>query len=336
MTIPDVITRRLSSHFLPKRSGTIDPGPSNFNSGPKYDEGVLANPRHSDFFPPGIERTAQHGEDVILSHSIAILKDKLFDHNHIIHANSIAVTSVSYCKRRGGPEHEFLLFRIVDLKNPPLSNYMILDRTVRDQTRHKIPVPTSGTSDSPFSYVTGTPAVDQLHVSYFGDRSSLLSSYCGSEYDRLEILDFHDETFQLNELIVLASSTSRLRPDYHIYNAQCFWFARMIWENLRIRFPASEHRNLMNTQGTIFGLALTKVESPEDVREAFLEEHHAFLRRIQERQKVVTMLQNLEQSADEGRRQLTFAALEAINLPTRPVQAAEAPRTRDRTWLGIL
>lgn len=285
--MPSVITRRLSSHLLPKRSATVDPGASNFNIGPRYDEGVLANPRHSDFFPPGIERAEQPGDDAIISHSTAILRDKLFDHNHIFYANSIAVTSISYCKRRGGPEHEFLLLRIADLKNTPLSNFMILDRTVRDQVRSKIHVPTSGTSDSTFSYITGTPAIDQLHVSYFGDRTSLLNSYCGSEYDRLEILDFHGETFYLNELIVLASSTSRLRPAYRIYNAQCFWFARMIWENIRIRFPDSEYRNLMNTQGTIFGLALTKVEGPEYVREAFLEEHHAFLRKIQERQKVI-------------------------------------------------
>lgn len=334
MAIPNVISRRLSSLCFPKRSTTIDPGPSGFSAGPKYDINILSNPRHSDFFPPGIERSEQPGEEAIISHSIAVLRDKLLDCNHIIYANSIAVTSVSYCKRHGGPEHEFLLFKIVDLKNPPISNYMILDRTVRSQARSKTSIPICGASETPLSCITGTPAVDQLHVSYFGDRSSLLRSYCGSAYDRLEILDFYDESFRLNDLIILASSTSRLRPEYNLYNSQCFWFASMIWDNIRLHFPTPEYRNLMNTQGTIFGLALTKVESPGDVREAYREEQHVLRRSLQERQK--TMLQTLEQSADESRRQLTFAALEALNLSQAPMQAAGASRTRDRAWLGIL
>lgn len=48
------------------------------------------------------------------------------------------------------------------------------------------------------------------------------------------------------------------------------------------------------------------------------------------------MLQTLEHSDDEGRRQLTFAALGALNLPVESAQVEGAPRVHDRTWLGIL
>ncbi|KAF8602001.1 hypothetical protein BDV93DRAFT_524401 [Ceratobasidium sp. AG-I] len=148
---------------------------------------------------------------------------------------SIIVTSALYGKRTKGARHEFIVVQIEDKDRPGLINYLVLDRNVNTPGQQRGVSSISSSSAS---------ALDSFRVSNDGDMDRLLKDVDSGHYRFLEKLSFPTESqLHLYELVTLADIVSRLYPDYHLLDSNCFMFAGAIWECLCLIRPSAMLRN---------------------------------------------------------------------------------------------
>ncbi|KAB5592455.1 hypothetical protein CTheo_4102 [Ceratobasidium theobromae] len=187
--------------------------------------------------------------------------------NHPRAVDSIAeifVTMLSYYKRNGGVEHEFIVARIEDSKH---CNFIKIDRCLPEAVAPANPpgLPEEGHSpgssvqdgldqppivrrprltsytSSSESHISGDQrAHDCIHVSGSGKLEALINTGGGSRC--LATVRFHGGAQPqptIEDILVLADVISLRKPCYDLLKAQCYWYAYTFWSVLQMRFKAA-------------------------------------------------------------------------------------------------
>ncbi|KDQ56165.1 hypothetical protein JAAARDRAFT_48482 [Jaapia argillacea MUCL 33604] len=133
------------------------------------------------------------------------------------------VTVVEHCKQKDGKRHEYLRFTLEHCHN-----YHVL-----------------------FLYADCTPAeaLGAKHVSSSSsmkahDRIRIAYTPSISDESMITLSDFPPASrFTSLELSLLLEATSNLKPDYKLYNSQCYWFCAVVWNVIKKQFGGVEERN---------------------------------------------------------------------------------------------
>ncbi|CAE6436212.1 unnamed protein product [Rhizoctonia solani] len=164
---------------------------------------------------------------------------------------SIVVKSASYCKRETLPNHEFIWIMFENTKLPNAWNYMVLDR---NKFEHG-----SGLDSvilSSIQHAASIVAQDEFRISCDGNINNLLKRCKLVPCRTLETISFDTgNVLPLYRLAAVAVAASDLRRDYHFVQANCYWFAGMVWEYLIRHCPDIRHvvrENVRGKFGTLF------------------------------------------------------------------------------------
>ncbi|EUC53551.1 hypothetical protein RSOL_010680, partial [Rhizoctonia solani AG-3 Rhs1AP] len=149
--------------------------------------------------------------------------------------DSVVVKSAFYGKKLKPPYHEFVLFELGNTHDLGLRNHVVLDRN----RLHGASV-LSSVQQSEFAV-----ARDEFRFACDGNREKLLRRCDLTPYEAIETVEFPvDDLLPLYELAIVALATSLQRDDYHLFNANCYWFASLIWEQVLEMYPEAKHEVL--------------------------------------------------------------------------------------------
>ncbi|CUA69991.1 Vegetative incompatibility protein HET-E-1 [Podospora anserina] [Rhizoctonia solani] len=160
--------------------------------------------------------------------------------------DSVVVKYAVYGKKRRTPHHEFVVLELGHTRDPTLSNYVVLDRT-------RV---TGASVLSSVQQSNSAIARDEFRFSCDGNREKLLRR-CGLiPYDTVETIEFPTgDLLPFYELATIALVTSHHRDYYHILDANCYWFAGLIWEQVLEMYPEAKHEILQEgVRGKFAGL----------------------------------------------------------------------------------
>lgn len=200
--------------------------------------------RHKQIFPAGFDSTSSSNSAERLYYPFS--PERLYDvltsgYTPEHHVEHIIVKSASYCKKNTAPKHEFIILEVEDTASPGLKNFIALDRN-NGEGPNRPPRRTLSSDSQTFA------AKDEFRVSYDGNRDRLLEQ-CGLQHhETLETLVFQShEPLLLYQLATLTRAVSLQRDKYHVINANCYWFAGLIWDCI-IRMRPSAYCNVLRGQ----------------------------------------------------------------------------------------
>ncbi|CAE6457180.1 unnamed protein product [Rhizoctonia solani] len=174
-----------------------------------------------------------------------LVEEIIREHNMAQPCDSVVVTSGFYGKKRQPPHHEFVLFMLENTQAPGIRNYTVLDRNI---FRMGVDV-MSGTQ--PF---ISNAAKDEFRFSCDGNKEKLLQRCNLSPYNIIETIKFQtNEPLPFSQLAIIALATSLQRSHYHLFNANCYWFAGLIWEYIVQVHPRAAHKILRDGVRGRFG-----------------------------------------------------------------------------------
>lgn len=150
-------------------------------------------------------------------------------------AKSTIVTSAWYCKRPRSAKHEYIILEIRDLTVDGLKNHLLLDRNNGGLTRP------AGRGANPFKWPLTTPAMDAFKVVYDWDEAQLLGDRQQESHKLLARIDFPETSLFLHDLVALVCHISSQYPRYHPLDANCYWFAGLVWACMRKMCPTARH-----------------------------------------------------------------------------------------------
>ncbi|KAG9097887.1 hypothetical protein FS749_005176 [Ceratobasidium sp. UAMH 11750] len=185
------------------------------------------------------------------------------------HVGKIVVTQVYYFKEKSGAEHEFLVFQVEDTIHG-FTNYLKVDRCPKPEEaldkppEHLLDQPPArlgedllrargravvsrNSKDSVLIYLSissssgliGTRnARDQVEISGLGTLDSLTSAE-SVQLGTIMVSTSHELRPTLEHVLLLSAFVSAYEPRYHLFQAQCYWFAYTIWQVLQFSFPDS-------------------------------------------------------------------------------------------------
>ncbi|CUA76634.1 hypothetical protein RSOLAG22IIIB_12411 [Rhizoctonia solani] len=195
--------------------------------------------RHKQIFPAGFDISSSSSS--IERAYYAFSPERLYDvltsgYNPDHHVEDIVVKSASYCKKHTAPKHEFIILEVEDRRSPGLKNCIALDRNVSEAPNR--PKGISSVSSSP-----SFAAKDEFRVSYDGDKKRLLAQCDLQDHEVLETLVFKsEEPLLLYQLATLTRAVSFQRDKYNIFNANCYWFAGLIWDCIIRMRPSAYYK----------------------------------------------------------------------------------------------
>lgn len=202
----------------------LQPARLNSNTLPHSARNYLIFPIQMD------DSTSQSSAQSFSSYSTADMKERLMRQPDLAdHTRTIWIEVATFYKQTESPQHEFIIFSVRDQTNPHLRNYIALDRNVRGPRKGLIGLmPWNRQSKDKDS----TLAEDRFHVSHHGDLPPLLRHCAWNVHSckPIEHLYFGQGLLGLDQLVVLASTTTRFRPQYTMNQYHCYWFANTMWE----------------------------------------------------------------------------------------------------------
>ncbi|KAB5589357.1 hypothetical protein CTheo_7195 [Ceratobasidium theobromae] len=242
------IRKRLVSTFAPLDlvldqlfpSGLDKPGPSRKRLLSKLPPWPR-DQRLRDIFPPGFDSNLRSSASAFHS-PYSFPPEQLYrlftdNYNHNKHVEHTIVKNAWYCKQEKSVKHEFILIEVEDTLMPNPTNFIILDRNKGERRQSSWP-----TSFLPSVLRTG--AKDEFRVSYDGNVKRLLHDCKLESHEYLEQIMFDpDHPLPLYELVTLAHHVSEQHPRYNAMDANCYWFAGIIWECLIKMRPSAQHIN---------------------------------------------------------------------------------------------
>ncbi|CAE6394035.1 unnamed protein product, partial [Rhizoctonia solani] len=160
--------------------------------------------------------------------------------------DSVVVKSAVYGKKLKIPHHEFVVFELGHTRDPSLRNHVILDRT-------RV---TGANVLSSVQQSNSAIARDEFRFSCDGNRDKLLER-CGLiPYDTIETIEFSiGNLLPFYVLATIALVTSHQRDYYHLLDANCYWFAGLIWEQVLEMYPDARRKILRHgVRGKLAGL----------------------------------------------------------------------------------
>ncbi|CUA77869.1 hypothetical protein RSOLAG22IIIB_06842 [Rhizoctonia solani] len=172
--------------------------------------------------------------------------------------DSVVVKSAFYGKKLKRPHHEFVLFELGNTQNPSLRNHVVLDRKRL-----------AGSSVlSSVQQSKSTTARDEFRFSCDGNREKLLDKCNLTPYERIETIEFSlSDPLPFYELAIVALATSLQRDYYDLLQANCYWFAGLIWEQVLDMCPDAKHEMLRDgirgTFGSLFSYTPDELERAE-------------------------------------------------------------------------
>ncbi|EUC53581.1 hypothetical protein RSOL_012780, partial [Rhizoctonia solani AG-3 Rhs1AP] len=172
--------------------------------------------------------------------------------------DSVVVKFGLYGKKLKPPYHEFVLFELGNTRDSSLRNHVVLDRSRLD-----------GASVLPSIQPSRSAAArDEFRFSCDGDQEKLLERCKLTPYEAIETVDFSaDDLLPLYELAIVALATSLQRDRYHLLDANCYWFASLIWEQVLEMYPEAKHEVLREgvrgTFGSLYSYTSDELEREE-------------------------------------------------------------------------
>ncbi|KAF8594732.1 hypothetical protein BDV93DRAFT_549100 [Ceratobasidium sp. AG-I] len=170
------------------------------------------------------------------------------------------VESVTFCKERKGSRHEFILIYTVDSSTNTKAT-LLLERT-SDVPMHEA----IRSVRSILSWFCGTRvAQDRLKILRDGNLWDLKNRT--ESINMLETLRFTcpDKPLFLYELIILSYITSVTNIEYHLFTAQCYWFAGMVWDCITRLRPEADLNTLKKNQRGRFARWFHQKIRPKDL-----------------------------------------------------------------------
>lgn len=190
-----------------------------------------------DVFPPGLQSSSASGScgSAPGIFSPADFYDTLTrgygNHGHV---EQTVVKSAWYYKQVKSARHEFIVLQVEDLAVPGLRNYLVIDRNRGDAASR----PSGGILKLIMSL--GTDAQDAFRVSYDGNLAQLFHDCQLGSHKELERIDFKsEEPLLLHQLATLVREVSNRSLKYHPVDANCYWFAGLVWEGMREMRPGA-------------------------------------------------------------------------------------------------
>lgn len=165
----------------------------------------------------------------------------------------IYVSSATYCKKKKGAQHEFIVFLVKDntynRDTPPNNVDDLTENDIRALQGNNAPTDDSIlNSTSPSSEVPSArgnvlssgegsalsngrlPALDMCRVSAFGGFNGMSYRLGLDACSSLAELTFNDDSFTLEQLLIIAATLSTHKPHYDLFKTQCYWYALMLWD----------------------------------------------------------------------------------------------------------
>ncbi|KAB5589358.1 hypothetical protein CTheo_7196 [Ceratobasidium theobromae] len=164
------------------------------------------------------------------------LTDNYRSNNHVEHT---IVKSAWFCKQEKSVGHEFIIVEVEDtlLPNGMLTNYLVLDRN-KGAPQHS----SLGSTSKLVPKFLRSAARDAFRVSHDGNLERLVKDCQLDSYEYLEQIKFErDRPLMLYELATLTHRISDLHPRYTFMDANCFWFAGLIWDCMIKMRPDANH-----------------------------------------------------------------------------------------------
>ncbi|CUA67519.1 Rho guanine nucleotide exchange factor 6 [Rhizoctonia solani] len=160
--------------------------------------------------------------------------------------DSVVVKSAMYGKKLKLPHHEFVLFELGNTERPNLRNHVVLDRNRLD----------GASILSSIQHSNSAIARDEFRFSCDGNRDRLLRKCDLTPYEAIETIEFPtSDLLPFYELATIALVTSRQRDHYHLLDANCYWFAGLVWEQVLQMYPEARHEILRDgVRGKFAGL----------------------------------------------------------------------------------
>ncbi|KAF8704357.1 hypothetical protein RHS03_06090, partial [Rhizoctonia solani] len=258
----------------PTQSDTLRP-----SQYPRFKGRMTTTPhRFLDIFPPGFDMTSVSRSyysfaPVQLYHTLT----RSYDPEK--HIESTLVKSVWYGKQTKGVQHEFILVQVEDT-TVPITNYMVLDRTIREESSGgtiQMPFRRRRTIGSSQSYCG--PAVDAFKVSYNGIENQLLDECDLLPRQYLEKIEFsRGNPLYLYQLVTLVHVVSEKSTQYTLSGQNCYWFAGLIWDCLRSLRPDAQYDGRLAEKRGKFAI-VRNLRMPE--KEEITETCDAFEKEIQ-------------------------------------------------------
>lgn len=242
------MTSRLLFNGLPDSSSNAPPDPSADLSlnhpasnppgdlPPKTSASLSLRERLRDVFPPGLESNSKsigRGSYTFSPHDLYEVFARERDNQHV---GETIVKSAWYGKQKKSAGHEFILIQVEDLMIPGLENCLVIDR---NQGKSSSPLKVSKALTR-FSSLDATVA---FRVSHDGDLSRLVEECQLTPYRLLEHIHLQpNEPLQFLKLVTLVNHISDLPHGYNLLDANCYWFAGLVWECMVMMCPAAQHQ----------------------------------------------------------------------------------------------
>lgn len=194
--------------------------------------------RHRQIFPDGFDqdgKSPKHLPYAFAPDQLHQLLTGRYDPDE--HVESIVVRSAHFGKERKSAQHEFIMFEVEDTQVTGLINYIILDRNNSDTRAIRV------LSNSIVPPHIG--AKDEFRVSHNGNQKQLLKA-CDLDPDSMmEKIEFgNNEPLLFYQVVTLAKIASARRQQYQPVNANCYWFAGLVWDCIGLMRPNAIHSTI--------------------------------------------------------------------------------------------
>ena len=196
------------------------------------------------------------------------------------------IKSIVHSKSNNGKNHEDIMFEV---QLDGQTSWILTDRSAGGRKRKSPPSPCPSRTDLTASSSSNV-AYDRIVVPAFGKRDAILLWIKDDPVTACSLEIPSDTSFSLADLAGLLPLVAAQAKNYNPLAKQCYWYARMVYESIKKKYPASvekrgaaydkrgKHAKLLPVPCKVLEDDLTLIEN-------------AWLTRLEEISKVVTISQ---------------------------------------------
>lgn len=204
--------------------------------------------------------------DDALNTDVIIVTNLAHTPQHIAAVRQYRIVQVAWLKESRSVEHEALQFFIQDpADNSHRTYWLLADRVGRPR-----PSPNSSVTSLEDAVASGKQLVNLSSSVPAHDRITIsaTSTATDSDYQTISTLELpKDAQLSLSNILALLYSVSKSSELYHIFDKNCYWFARSVYKAIQLASPGSvETKSSSRRTGYLGRIPITpEVTSDSDV-----------------------------------------------------------------------